>query len=98
MESYYPSVAQVIAGPERTIYVYFTDGRITQYDVAPLIARGGVFSRLADIDFFTSALTVLNGTAAWDVSGHYDPTTCIDIDPFTLYEAKQVRDPLEDVA
>jgi len=53
---------------------------------------------LADDSFFKEALTVLNDTVAWDVIGHYDPTTCIDIDPFVAYEAKRVSDPLEDAA
>lgn len=64
----------------------------------PVIEGGGVFERLADDEFFASALTVLNDTVAWDVSGHYDPTTCIDIDPFTAYEAPSVDDPLEETA
>lgn len=98
MDAYYPEVVQAIAGPGRSIYVYFSDGRITRYDVAPLVARGGVFSSLEDERFFKDALTVLNGTAAWDVSGRYDPTSCIDIDPVTLYEAKRVKDPLDSVA
>ena len=42
--------------------------------------------------------TVLNDTVAWDVSGRYDPATCIDLDPFTVYAAERVSDPLEDVA
>lgn len=52
------------------------------------IAGGGVFERLADDSFFEEALTVLNDTVAWDVSGHYDPITCIDIDPFVAGRQK----------
>lgn len=95
---YYPEVVQAVPGPDRTVYAYFSDGRITRYDVKPLIERGGVFDRLKDDDFFASALTVLNGTVAWDVSGVYDPTNCIDIDPFTVYAAERVADPLEGAA
>ena len=94
-ESYFPQVVQAIPGPERLIYVYFSDGSIRQYDMAPLIAAGGVFSRLEEEAFFRDRLTVLNDTAAWDVSECFDPRTCIDIDPFTLYEGEAVRDPLE---
>ncbi|MCI8425026.1 MAG: DUF2442 domain-containing protein [Adlercreutzia sp.] len=92
---YIPTVVQAVAGPGRTVYAYFSDGRITQVDMKDNIAAGGVFAQLADDAFFAEALTVLNDTVAWDTSGHYDPTTCIDIDPFAAYEAQQVTDPLE---
>lgn len=95
---YFPTVVQAVAGPDKTVYAYFSDGRITQLDMKESIATGGVFERLADNSFFEAALTVLNDTVAWDVSGRYDPTTCIDIDPFVVYEAKRVSDPLEDAA
>lgn len=97
-DTYYPRVVQAIPGPDRTIFVYFSDGRITRYDVEPLIEKGGVFARLRDDSLFENALTVLNGTAAWDVGGAFDPTSCIDIDPFTLYEAERAKDPLDSVA
>ena len=91
---YYPVVVQAVAGPERTVYAYFSNGQIKQYDMSPYIARGGVFAPLADADFFVQRLTVLNDTVAWDVSGHYDPKSCIDIDPFEVYAAVSVSDPL----
>lgn len=92
---YYPEVVQVITGEGKNIIVYFSDGRITKYNMTPLIAKGGIFNKLEDRDFFTHRLTVMNNTAAWDLSGKHDPTDCIDIDPVTLYEAEQVSDPLE---
>lgn len=95
---YFPTVVQVGAGPDKTVFAYFSDGRITRLDMKERIAAGGVFERLADNSFFTNALTVLNGTVAWDVSGHFDPKTCIDIDPFIVYEAERVADPPEGVA
>jgi hypothetical protein len=95
-EAYFPAVVQAVPGPNRTVYAYFSDGSIKQFDVKPLIAGGGVFARLAEDDFFENRLTVLNDTVAWDLSGHYDPTDCIDIDPFTVYQAQSVPDPLED--
>ncbi|MGN0077471.1 MAG: DUF2442 domain-containing protein [Coriobacteriales bacterium] len=98
MEQYYPVVCQAVAGPDRVVYAYFTDGKITRYDVSELIERGGIFARLADEQFFANAITVLNSTVAWDVSGCFDPTTCIDIDPFTLYNSQAVADPLESAA
>lgn len=95
MPEYFPEVVQVIPGDGRIVYCYFSDGSIRKYDMQPHIEKGGVFSPLEERDFFTSRLTVMNGTAAWDVSGCFDPTRCIDIDPFTLYGAAAVSDPLE---
>lgn len=97
-DAYSPEVVQAIPGEQRQVYAYFTDGSIHCYDAAPLIERGGVFEALQDESFFRSALTVLNGTVAWDISGHFDATTCIDIDSFSVYAAPQVEDPLETVA
>ena len=97
-DSYIPAVVQAIPGPEFTVFAYFSDGHITHYDVKPLISRGGVFMPLSDETFFQDRLTVLNDTVAWDVSGKYDPTCCIDIDPFEVYEAERVSDPLEETA
>lgn len=91
---YYPVVVQAVAGPGKTVYAYFSDGQIKQYDMAPAIERGGVFAPLKDADFFVQKLTVLNDTVAWDVSGHFDPRSCIDIDPFEVYAAESVSDPL----
>lgn len=95
---YFPTVVQVVVGPDKTVFAYFSDGRIAQLDMKENIAAGGAFERLADDSFFVNALTVLNGTVAWDVSGHFDPGICIDIDPFITYEARRVADPLEGVA
>jgi hypothetical protein len=96
-ERYFPEVVQAVPGENKTVYAYFTDGSIHLYDVMPLIQRGGVFAQLEDERFFTERLTVLNGTVAWDVSGTFDPTTCIDIDPFEVYQSIAVPDPLEEV-
>ena len=93
-DKYYPRVVQTIAGPNYTVYAYFSDGAIRRFDMKPLIGKGGVFDCLKDKTFFASRLTVLNDTVAWDVSGRYDPSDCIDIDPFVLYEAEIVEDPL----
>lgn len=96
--SYFPTVVQAVAGPDKTVFAYFTDGKITQVDMNEAIAKGGVFAQLADDEFFVSALTVLNDTVAWDVSGCFDSTRCIDLDPFTVYEAPAVSDPLCEAA
>lgn len=96
MATYYPCVAQALARPDKTVFAYFSDGRITQMDMKPEIARGGVFERLADEGFFADALTVLDDTVVWDLSGSYDPMNCIDIDSFTINDAQVVSDPLEE--
>ena len=95
-EKYFPVVIQALAGEDYTVYAYFTDGTIHAYDVKPLLEKGGVFERLKDKTFFENNLTVLNATVAWDISGHYDPTNCIDIDPFEIYESVRTEDPLKE--
>jgi hypothetical protein len=88
-------VIQVIPTRDFKVYVYFSDGKIKIYDVKPLIGSG-VFKHLADEHFFMTACTVMNNTLAWDVSGRFDKSTCIDIDPDVLYEKSvEVKDPLE---
>lgn len=79
------------------VYVYFDDGVIKLYDVQPLIAKGGVFQQISAESDFVEKCTVLNGTLAWDLSGRYDPTQCIDIDPETIYkDGIDSKDPLEE--
>ena len=96
--NYFPTVVQALAGEDYIVYAYFTDGSIHKYDMKPLISKGGVFEQLKDMQFFKDRLTVLNMTIAWDLSGRFDPTDCIDIDPFEVYEAERVEDPLKDSA
>lgn len=93
-EEYYPVVVQAVSADDFMVYAYFTDGSIHLFDAKPLIQTGGVFADIGNKDFFREKLTVLNDTVAWDLSGHFDPRNCIDIDPFTVYEAPIVQDPL----
>ncbi len=95
---YFPAVAQAVPGPDKTVFAYFTDGETTRLYLKPSIAQDGVFDRLSDDTFFVSSLTVLNDTVAWDLSGCYDLTNRIDVDPFIAYEAPAVKDPLEEAA
>ena len=89
------SVVQAVPGDDFTVYAYFNDGSVRKADIKPLIARGGIFSALADETFFRERITVINGAVAWDVTGTRDATRCIDLDPCAMYEHSAVTpDPL----
>ena len=72
MDTLIPKVLQAVAGENFTVYLYFNDGSVRLYGAKPLLELGGVFEPLRDEDFFKSRLTVLNDTAAWDVTGNHD--------------------------
>ena len=96
MDTLIPKVLQAVAGENFTVYLYFNDGSVRLYDAKPLLELGGVFEPLRDEDFFKSRLTVLNDTAAWDVTGNHDSCACVGLDPIELYETcPVVVDPLE---
>ena len=44
-----------------------------------------VFHCLKEIEVFMNRCIVMNDTLAWDIGGIWDNTTCLDIDPETLY-------------
>lgn len=81
----FPKVVQVIPMKDYSVYVYFEDGKIVNYDMSKMIEKEA-FRSLRDIDFFMDTCTVMNDTLAWDISRKRDNTTCLDIDPDTLYE------------
>jgi len=90
---YFPEVLQVVPGSDYQLYVYFDDGTIHVLDARPLL-DGEVFRPLRDPERFRSALTVMNGTVAWDLSGRRDETACVDLDPLRLYrECPEVPEP-----
>lgn len=89
--NYFPRVVQAVSDQEYCVYAYFDDGLIKCLDMRPMLGKG-VFKQLLDIALFRSTLTVLNDTVAWDLSGRRDPTDCIDIDPFTVYEQPTVEE------
>ena len=73
--------------------VYFDDGSIRDFDAMPLLEKG-VFAPLKDGGRFRSAITVLNGTLAWDLQGNRDETACLDVDPLVIYrESPEVDEP-----
>ncbi len=91
-------VLQVFPQKDYSVAVYFTDGRVKLFDVKPLLGKG-VFKILEDEDVYLNRCTVLNNTLAWDLSGRFDPTNCIDLDPEVLYhESKEITDPLSSAA
>ena len=96
--SFIPEVLQVIPSTGYSVYVYFNDGSIHLYDVSPLIEKGGIFEKIRDKVIFDSALTVMNGTVAWDIDGNRDTTKCIDIDPFTVFESPVAAEPSDKIA
>lgn len=94
-EDMFPVVVQACAGENYIVYAYMLDGTVRKLDMKPLIQSGGIFERLKDQTFFKNALTVMNDIVAWDLSGRFDPSDCIDIDPFTVAECEMVADPLK---
>lgn len=93
-EDLFPVVLQAVAGEDYTVFAYMLDGTVRKVSVKHLVEQGGVWERLRDADFFRNALTVLNDTVAWDLSGELDPTNCIDLDPFMVAACEIVADPL----
>jgi len=86
-------VIQVFPTNDFKVYVYFADGKIKLFDAKELITKG-VFKKLQDKDLFVSACTVMNDTLAWDVSGQFAPTDCLDLDPEELYNScPEVEEP-----
>ena len=85
----FPEVVQVKPNDDYTVYVYFSDGKIVCYDVKPLLEKN-VFRKLKEKDIFMDTCIILNDTLAWDISGNRDETSCIDIDPETLYELEAI--------
>ena len=57
------------------------------YNVKPMLSKG-VFQKLKDKHIFIETCTVLNYTLAWDIGGNSDKSSCIDIDPETIYNEK----------
>lgn len=58
-------VIQVKPNSDFAVYIYFNDGKIKLYDMKS----------------FLNKCIVMNGTLAWDLSGKFDPTNCIAVDP-----------------
>ncbi|MEI8347203.1 MAG: DUF2442 domain-containing protein [Pseudomonadota bacterium] len=88
------TVVQVKPTHDFKVYVYFCDGKIKLFNVAPMLKKG-VFKKISNIDVFMEKCTVINQTLAWDVAGGFDEYNCLDIDPETIYDTGlDVADPL----
>lgn len=87
----FPKVVQVIPMENFTVYVYFEDGKIVCYDMNPLLDKE-VFLPLKGKDIFIETCTVMNDTLAWDIMQNRDLSSCIDIDPDTLYALPFVKE------
>ena len=81
----FPKVVQVIPMKDYSVYVYFEDGKIVCYDMSKMIEKEA-FRSLHDMNVFMDTCTVMNDTLAWDIGKNRDNTTCLDIDPDTLYD------------
>lgn len=88
---YFPEIVQVVPHPDYTVSVYFHDGKIVRYDMAPNLEKE-VFAMLKDVQVFINTCTILNDTLAWDLSGCRDEGSCIDIDPDMLYNLPAAED------
>ena len=88
---YFPKVVQAVATDDYKVYAYFDDGSIQYLDMTIKITSG-VFQQIKDIEIFKNTLTILNDTVAWDLNGNYDPSDCIDIDPFAIYAQPDISE------
>jgi hypothetical protein len=87
---FFPKVLQAVPADNYKVFAYMNDGSIRSVDIEPLIKAGTVFEPLKDINTFKSKLTVINDTVGWDLLGNRDPEKCVDIDPFSVFEAPVV--------
>lgn len=90
---FFPQVLQVIPIDDYKIYIYFNDGSIRLFDAKSLIKSGTVFEVLSDINIFKNKITIINDTVAWDLEGKRDPSNCIDLDPFVIFDLPKVKEP-----
>ncbi len=86
-----PEIVQVIPTENYTVYLYYSDGNVREYNARPLIQKGGVFEKLKHLNMFINTCTIMNGTLAWDIGGDHNEWKCIDICPDTLYKCPIVK-------
>ena len=81
-----PALIQVYAEDDYSIICQFVDGRVTRFDMKDELF--GVFEPLRDKNLFKNTLTILDNTAAWDLSGKRDDSDCLTLDPWILYTSE----------
>ncbi len=89
---FYPEIYQAVPGEDYTVYAYVNDGSVRRFDAKPFIEKGGVFECLKDEQLFRQTLTVIGNTVAWDLDQDRNEHSCIDIDPFDIYNSPIVPD------
>ncbi|HBN83788.1 MAG TPA: DUF2442 domain-containing protein [Clostridiales bacterium] len=87
----FPEIVQVVSNENYTVTVYFEDGKIVLYDIAPLLVKE-IFRPLIDENIFINTCIIMNKSLAWDLEGNRDVGKCIDIDPLTLYALPTIDD------
>lgn len=92
---FWPKVLQVVPTDNFEAYAYFNDGSVHMVDIKPFMKPGTVFVPLSDIAFFKERLAIINDTVAWDITGDKDSASCVDLDPFSIFESPAVADPLK---
>jgi len=87
-------ICMALPAKGRKVDCYFTTGHVRRFDMAPLLKPdcGPVFRPLRDRKTFLSAMTVMNGTLAFDVAGGRNEYKCVDIDPETIFQEGEVLD------
>lgn len=83
-------IVQVVPHEDYTVWVYFSDGKITCYDMKDKLDKG-VFTKIKVLSTFLNCCKIMNDTLAWDV-GENGEEDCIDIDPIVLYNSPEVID------
>lgn len=51
-----PEIYQAVAGKNYMVYAYLSDGNVREFNVKPLIERGGVFKKIEDETAFRNTL------------------------------------------
>jgi len=80
-----PKLYQVVPNKDFSVVLYYDNGEIKTYDCKWILKEQGVFTKIHKIENFMDLCVVMNNTLAFDISGKFDPTYCIDICPDTVY-------------
>lgn len=82
-------IIQVVPRCDNRVYVYDEDGTVYLYDANFLVNKNKV---LQNQEFFINRCTILNNTLAWDITGNYDESNCIDISPEKIFSSPIVKE------